>query len=225
MKGRAGPRANRRAGLRVALDLLETDNIRVGTRDHTSNALHVVDAVHSDAAMHVVCHQPQRSPRRLLFKHIHGRLSLGGRGVRWVLASKIPGKPRYRACKHAEAQNITAPPSLRGCWGGGRSPCVALRLPSLHPTVAPRRERYSWCHKEWSTLQSPSLDIKAAVRNAPVLGGGALPGTGGGLSSCPEPNSRAICASAQRARHRIGCEGAAALAPTVCVCVIAHVTM
>ena len=67
--------------------------------------------------------------------------------------------------------------------------------------------------------QSPSLDIKPAVRNAPVLGGGALPGTGGGLSSCPEPNSRAICASAQRARHRIGCEGAAALAPTVCVCV------
>ena len=56
--------------------------------------------------------------------------------MRWVLASKIPGKPRYRACKHAEAQNITAPPSLRGCWGGGRSPCVALRLSSL---AAPHR--------------------------------------------------------------------------------------
>ena len=102
-KDRAGPRANRRAGGRVALDLLETENIRVGTRDHTSNALHVVDAVHSDAAMHVVCHQPQRSPHRLLFKHIHGRLSLGGRGVRWGRAT-CPRSPRSCNLSHVVAR-------------------------------------------------------------------------------------------------------------------------
>ena len=87
--------------------------------------------------------------------------------------------------------------------------CTPPWLLSLQ--AAPRRERCSW--REPALIPYKARGYVVAL----VLGGGALPGTGGGLSSFPEPDSRAICAAAQRARQRIGCEGAAALAPTVCV--------